>query len=104
MVHALGLVDDGLFATLETIRAIRNEFAHSFIPLGFDTSEIKELCLTLPKSDQHKWPDGTAMGEERTRFVGSCLALAIILSELTKRHQGHLRPWLEPFERPAKKP
>jgi hypothetical protein len=50
IAYAFGLFGNQTFGTLETIRYIRNAFAHSQIPLTFDMPEIMNACavLTLP--------------------------------------------------------
>ncbi|MBX3368089.1 MAG: DUF4145 domain-containing protein [Phycisphaeraceae bacterium] len=49
---AIGLINSGLRHTLDMIRLIRNEFAHSFDSLSFDTpliaSRCRELKLAVP--------------------------------------------------------
>ena len=86
MLKALRIVDSDVFGVLETLRAIRNEFAHSFVPMAFETPEVTELCSNLPLS-KNKWPEGTVMSETRTRFLNSCMTVAFILSRTAKAHK-----------------
>jgi len=51
IAYAFGLFGDETFNTLETIRHIRNAFAHSHIPITFDMPAIMDACavLALPR-------------------------------------------------------
>jgi hypothetical protein len=73
---------------LDNIRVLRNEFAHSRIPFGFTTAEVREVCsklriVDLPDSSNvpHGYlmraPDGqflvaTDMSDPKTRFISTC--------------------------------
>lgn len=48
MAHALGLITDKEFKEFETIRKIRNRFAHTWENLNFETNDIKAMLYTLP--------------------------------------------------------
>lgn len=45
--HSLGIVTDGQAVELQKLRLIRNVFAHSLAPLGFDSPEIREATRGL---------------------------------------------------------
>lgn len=45
--YYMGLIDDIEYKNLETIRKIRNKFAHTFEYIDFDTQAISDLCKNL---------------------------------------------------------
>lgn len=47
MAKALEIIDTVEREDLDTIRTIRNSFAHTLLPIGFDADEVKTLCKTL---------------------------------------------------------
>lgn len=48
MSHALGLITDKEYKELETLRKLRNKFAHTWENLNFESSDIKTIIFTLP--------------------------------------------------------
>ena len=44
---ALELIDEDVFTSLEIIRKIRNEFAHTFVDLSFDTPSVADRVANL---------------------------------------------------------
>jgi hypothetical protein len=51
VANAMGLVDQQTTDYLNTVRRIRNEFAHSMIPITFASERIRTLCDDLPEPD-----------------------------------------------------
>ncbi len=49
LAKALGIISKEEFLTLETIRHIRNGFAHTMAAIDFDTPEIVDYCKDLPR-------------------------------------------------------
>lgn len=47
LAYYLGLLDQNEFDDLKLIKKIRNDFAHSFEGINFDTPRIKDKCLLL---------------------------------------------------------
>ena len=47
IAYALELIDADIFLSLETIRKIRNEFAHTFTDLTFDTPSVADRVKNL---------------------------------------------------------
>lgn len=47
IAYCLGHISHGSFRDLETIRAIRNDFAHSRQALNFQSQGIRERCMKL---------------------------------------------------------
>jgi len=48
LAHALGLIQDNEFQQIELLRKIRNQFAHTWEYLNFESNTIKSLVFTLP--------------------------------------------------------
>lgn len=48
MAHALGLISEKEFKEIQTLRKIRNRFAHSLEKIDFETNDIKSILYTLP--------------------------------------------------------
>ncbi len=95
LLFALGVIDERIFDTLDTIRVIRNAFAHSQIPLTFATKEVSDLCMTCPN------PTG-ALGNPvinvaKAHFVVSCMGVATYLiarQKMAARADNDLSLWL----------
>ncbi|MDB5321342.1 MAG: putative mannitol operon repressor [Phycisphaerales bacterium] len=88
LVYALGLIRDDQLADLNTLRKIRNEFAHSHKALSFDVQPICDLCDNLNQIRLMSLLRGQMSAEERDilldrvktrrqRFVGNCVHLAV---------------------------
>jgi hypothetical protein len=50
MAYALEIFGQETKANLNTIKAVRNAFAHTKLPIGFETEQVKAACelLTIP--------------------------------------------------------
>ena len=48
--YLLGIYDETFCRFLHVIRRIRNEFAHQFQPLNFDSQKIRDLCANIAVS------------------------------------------------------
>jgi len=72
---------------LDLIRLLRNEFAHSRKPFGFDTPEVKAVCgkLKIPDLPDANIPHGflervpfeqlkaaSDISNPRTRYISAC--------------------------------
>lgn len=76
---SLGLIQKNEFDELNTIRKIRNEFAHTWDNTSFETGIVKDLCSRLP------WLGPTeleANSKPRERFN---FAIAILLTDFLWR-------------------
>ena len=94
---ATALFGSQTFHDLGLIRIMRNGFAHSLKPLGWETKEVIDLCshLRLPDSKIRKVPQayyhlgnlGVVLkpGHPKTRFVASCHTIAIHLLKFAWR-------------------
>ena len=52
VAHAIGMITDETRLTLDVIRSVRNAFAHSLIPISFNTPQVADACslLNVPAS------------------------------------------------------
>jgi hypothetical protein len=57
--YAVGLLSPAILADLNTVRSIRNAFAHATAPIDFDTPAVKGLCEHLNASHGVIVPTGT---------------------------------------------
>ena len=85
VVYCLGLISRCEYFNIDTIRAIRNRFAHELHGLSFDNKEIVKLCKKL-KFDKSGFGI-INLASPRHSFT---LATAIILTNLNKTNVNHL--------------
>ncbi|MFT3722659.1 MAG: hypothetical protein QM773_03650 [Hyphomonadaceae bacterium] len=71
---ALGLYSPAIRKRIDTIRHIRNAFAHTLKPIGFDEPAIADACAGLPLLDVRGStpPVPTDWSDARQRYVGTC--------------------------------
>jgi hypothetical protein len=81
--HALGIFGPAAKHDLELIKAIRNTFAHSKIPMDFNTPEMAEAANLLTMSPicagastPVRWHSQILAYKKRPRFVQACQGLA----------------------------
>lgn len=72
--YAMALYGGGDLTQLETIRRIRNAFAHSGRPIKFTTPLVAKECtkLTIGKSSREEWP--SSLSKERIAFTAACIS------------------------------
>jgi hypothetical protein len=81
MAHALGIISDIEREDLDTIRIIRNNFAHSMIHMEFSDEAVSKECSALHEPDEGsfmsriQWED-----DPKSRFVYTVGALFFRLS------------------------
>jgi hypothetical protein len=99
--HALEIFGAETKQNLELLKAIRNAFAHSKIPLDFQVAEVKAACdlLIMPRmpiasdGQQPRWSVQILGYKGRARFHMACQALVhnfINYSQLCLQHLPHL--------------
>jgi hypothetical protein len=89
--YALGIVGTRGAAELETIKDIRNQFAHSFHPLKFENKTIAAACKSLKTPERvlqgmptTKLAEQMAQGgNPRSRFGVSCAGVLVALGGKT---------------------
>jgi DNA-binding MltR family transcriptional regulator len=93
MAHSLDIINTEEREDLDTIRAIRNSFAHSLVPIGFDLNEVKALCETLRlpyNMEQNITPT------PRERFSTRVTILFYILFKYDQKKSGGKSPTAAP--------
>jgi hypothetical protein len=79
MGRAIGLYDEKLAGILDTIRIVRNGFAHSVVAVTFENELIIAECEklpapTMPPDPAHKWSPA------RDRYFSACMRAMVALS------------------------
>lgn len=119
ITHALGLISDRESKELNTIRKIRNKFAHLISSISFDNSTIKDRCQNLlvpdimysPKFSNIMASHGIVVSknddvkalvelEARDRFIESVRTMIFILMVRLVEGQKMQRPRSEEYESP----
>ena len=80
--YALGLFGPTIYADLDIIRKIRNEFAHTATPLQFNDTAIAALCSRLTSSNRFQMGLGTLLVSEsgpKVEYVRSVYGIAVTL-------------------------
>lgn len=67
LAHALGILGPGPRNDIDRIREVRNAFAHTMVPLSFDTKEVNDVCKLLAPNGLPPEMQG------RHRFTFACL-------------------------------
>jgi hypothetical protein len=81
LAHYLNLISSQVRGDLDTIRKIRNDFAHKLEFEDFNTSSIKDRCLNL----QHDMLDSQS---PRERFINTACVIIVFIDFLTKHGPG----------------
>lgn len=74
--YALGLISEDEFKECETLRRIRNRFAHE-VHASFDTRDINDLCTNLTMAAQSY---GDVVIDARGRYTTAAVALIMRLT------------------------
>lgn len=88
LAYSLGVFGNKAKGMLDCIRRIRNVFAHSLKPLGFDHPLIMNECAKLPDTRLDKPGLIHNLSEQRERYISYCIRLAIILEDEAKTQRG----------------
>ncbi|MEH0166709.1 MltR family transcriptional regulator [Roseateles microcysteis] len=94
LAYYLGIVSAEVRADLETIRKIRNDFAHDATILSFESQSIADRCRHLGFSYQD------AAARPRAHFTAAASGLVAIVHGLAHKAK---RPRLKPDDRPSEK-
>jgi hypothetical protein len=93
--YALGVYDDTTRSQLDSIRSIRNAFAHTMQPIDFDHPVVATACNNLNPSQI----SGRAFVAEtpRERFMGTATLIGIVIGSFTRDrdlaiHAGEYTP------------
>jgi hypothetical protein len=99
MAFALGIIGEQMYKNLDIIRSVRNAFAHSKIPITFETKEVSAACQLLEKPDlvslgefltsdvvfEHDWERSTTT---RMKFMTICNIMATNLARYAHHTDG----------------
>jgi mannitol operon repressor len=91
--YSLGLIQDNEFEELETIRKIRNEFAHSWDGVSFDTQKVADLCRLLPWLGPTEFEADSGPRERFNNAVAILLADFLWRSKLVGKERRRLKKW-----------
>jgi mannitol operon repressor len=89
---ALGLISEREFRECNTLRRIRNRFAHH-VQASFDMQEIRDLCQNLTYAAQDY---GTVSVDPRGRYTSAAVALILNLTNrphYVSKHRQAFRDW-----------
>ena len=93
LCYCLGLITSLEFCEIETIRKIRNEFAHQVHGLDFHNQRVRDLCNNLKANT----PDNSRFGgNPRQLFINSIILTSLSLwyrPEYAKHIKAEERRW-----------
>lgn len=93
MAYCLGLITELEYKEIETIRKVRNEFAHKVHGLSFKDQKVNDLCQNLKANT----PDGKRFdGEPRQLFINSVILTSLALwyrPEYAEKYKSEVRKW-----------
>lgn len=92
LAYFLGIISDQCRRDLDTIRKIRNDFAHDATIISFETQSIADRCYNLGFSCHE--PDGSPRGH----FTAAASCILGTLHALTLKVE---RPPMKPDDRPS---
>jgi hypothetical protein len=83
LAYAIGLINHDIRDDLNTIRQIRNAFAHSELVLDFKVPEVSTALkkLRVHTFSELKDPSLFASGNARVAFVGCCVSINGVLTD-----------------------
>lgn len=91
--YSLGLVEKNEFTEMEIIRKVRNQFAHNWEGVSFESQSIKDLVATLPWRGPDEYEENTT---SKDRFVTAVSMLMVDLlwrTRLVKQKRLEVKPW-----------
>lgn len=86
MARALGIYDEPVQKAFETVKDIRNAFAHALRPLDFSHPTIVTHCRKL---DSAQWPQAEGnLSPARIRYTAFCVAMGSRLFSVAVENGG----------------
>lgn len=82
--HGLGLISDSQFADLEKLRRIRNEFAHNWDLISFETPRVASFIANLNPGRLNTGGSAPA-AKVKDCFTAIIIEIELVVSEITKR-------------------
>ena len=87
MAYCLGLIDKDQKSDLDQIRHIRNEFAHKFFDISFQTRSIADRCRTLKAASVG---GKTKAARDLYKIASIRLIMTILLKIESKKKENHI--------------
>ena len=95
IAHALGLLGPRTRRDLHLIRRIRNDFAHVFDPLTFESEHIKNRCDELWLPVNVLWSGTEPPKQPREKFLDAVMLIFNLLhTEITQVERGAKKPYV----------
>jgi len=91
--YALALIGEDEFQELETIRKIRNKFAHGWKPRAFEDNSISYLCGNLPWRGPDEYEDNASPRSRFSMAVSMLLVDFMWRVRLVTRERRKVRSW-----------
>jgi hypothetical protein len=88
--YAMGLFGSAEQQEFDTIRRIRNAFAHSSYPLTLKSAEVSTELKKLGKISLRNPPDFGKMSKERSRFARQILALTEVIVQSMRAYSDEM--------------
>ncbi|WP_126456712.1 MltR family transcriptional regulator [Sulfuriflexus mobilis] len=90
---ALGLIDRIEFEEMETIRKIRNKFAHNWDKVSFQTDSIKDLTNSLPWRGPAEFEKNTTIKDRFCTAMSMLMVDLVWRTRLVKKERRELKEW-----------
>lgn len=94
VAYALGIFNDVTRSQLDSVRSIRNAFAHTMQPIDFDHPIISAACNNLNPSLISGRPFHS--GSPRERFIGTAALVGIVIVSFTRDRTLSIRAGSHP--------
>jgi hypothetical protein len=79
--YALGLFDQKVADDMDTIRDVRNQFAHALMKFGFENEHVTRRCTQLTGYCARRPNDERDVSEARWRYELACWSIALLLQK-----------------------
>jgi len=91
--YALALIGEDEFQELETVRKIRNKFAHGWKPKSFEDDSIADLCGNLPWRGPSEYEDDASPRSRFSMAVSMLLVDFMWRVRLVTRERREVKSW-----------
>lgn len=88
VAQAIGIIGPATTARIDTIRRVRNAFAHSIRPLEFTHPDIEKECGSLPESKLDRPGLVHSLGTIRETYIANCIRTAMALEADAMKNKG----------------
>lgn len=91
--YALGLIDQKEYDEMETIRKIRNKFAHNWDDISFKTNSVKDLTKNLPWRGPDEYEDKSTIKDRFCTAMSMLMVDLVWRTRLVKKEKRVLKEW-----------